>query len=63
MSEEPTQYGYGGEALKFRGITVPKSKMIWWDESIFIVTCSKPRPNWWWRMWQYLLMGIRWEKV
>lgn len=21
----------------------------------------KPKPNWWWRMWQYLLLGWRWK--
>lgn len=21
------------------------------------------RPNWWWRMWQYLLFGFRWENT
>jgi len=20
-----------------------------------------PKPNWWWRMWQYLLLGWVWE--
>ena len=27
----------------------------------FHLTCE--RPNWWWRMWQYLILGFRWEKV
>lgn len=56
MSEEQEPY------LTFE---LPKyqSKMIWWDESIFVVQTAKKCPNWWWRMWQYLLMGIRWEKI
>ena len=43
--------------------TKPKSKMIWYDEQILVVISVVERPNWWWRMWQYLLLGIRWEKM
>jgi len=24
---------------------------------------EKPMPNWWWRMWQYLLLGFKWTKI
>ena len=24
---------------------------------------AHPQPNWWWRMWQWVLLGWKWEKV
>jgi len=27
------------------------------------IDCIGEMPNWWWRMWQYLLLGFRWEKL
>lgn len=29
----------------------------------FSVTFFAPKPNWWWRLWQWLLLGWRWEDV
>ncbi|KKL77525.1 hypothetical protein LCGC14_2034060 [marine sediment metagenome] len=23
----------------------------------------KPRPNWWWRLWQWCLLGWRWTAL
>lgn len=23
----------------------------------------KPRPNWWWRLWQYLFFGFKWKDL
>ena len=22
----------------------------------------RPMPNWWWRMWQWMILGISWRK-
>jgi len=23
----------------------------------------EPQPNWWWRMWQYILLGWKWTNL
>ncbi|MDD5517879.1 MAG: hypothetical protein PHV98_00825 [Candidatus Omnitrophica bacterium] len=38
-----------------------KSKLVLMPEfSIMFVT---KKPNWWWRFWQWFLLGWRWEDV
>ena len=27
------------------------------------VECAKPVPNWWWRMWLWLLLGWQWRPL
>lgn len=27
------------------------------------VELATKHPNWWWRMWMWVLMGIEWEKL
>jgi len=29
----------------------------------FIIHCAHPPPHWWFRFWQRLLLGWRWERV
>lgn len=29
----------------------------------FEVSHNGPKPNWWWRLWQWALLGWRWEDV
>ncbi|MCK5017135.1 MAG: hypothetical protein KAS32_08680 [Candidatus Peribacteraceae bacterium] len=30
---------------------------------LLVIDSCRPMPNWFWRMWQYLLLGFRWEKI
>ena len=52
------------ESIKYPDMTVSitaiKSRLIVND---FSYTSYLNRPNWWWRFWQWLLLGWRWEKV
>lgn len=41
----------------------PKSRMIIVDENILAIETLKDRPNCFWRFWQWLLLGIKWEKI
>lgn len=29
----------------------------------FLVSTDSDIPNWWWRMWQFLLLGWRWRRI
>lgn len=40
-----------------------RSKLIFVDSSVFVINSASKKPNWWWRLWQYLLLGVRWEDV
>lgn len=40
-----------------------KSRLDFWDDGAFSISYEKERPSWWWRMWQYLLLGWRWTKL
>jgi hypothetical protein len=49
------------ESFKSRSRLViqPKGKNF----ACMTVDSPTPRPNWWWRMWYWLLLGWKWEKV
>jgi len=42
---------------------VYKSRMIFLNNNLFAIEYAKKMPNWWWRLWQYLLLGIKWESL
>ena len=29
----------------------------------FHIESTTPKPNWWWRFWQYVLLGFTWEDI
>ena len=33
------------------------------ENTTIVIESPAPMPNWWWRMWQYLLLGFEWEKL
>ena len=39
-----------------------KSELRMNGDSI-VFNFTDPMPNWWWRMWYYLLLGWRWKEV
>lgn len=41
----------------------PHSMMWMNNDKSVTITFTKSKPNWWWRMWQFLLLGWRWENV
>lgn len=48
---------------KLSVVDVPKnrSKLILVEALHVLLPCV--RPHWWWRLWQYLLFGFRWEAI
>ena len=46
-------------------ITIPdyKSRMIIPGHPCVQWDLETQCPNWWWRLWYYLLLGIRWEAI
>lgn len=39
----------------------PKSRMT--PVPGFTIDFAHKKPNWWWRTWQYLLLGWKWEDL
>jgi len=33
------------------------------DKTGITVSYEEPMPNWWWRMWYWLLLGWKWKKL
>jgi len=29
----------------------------------YFIKTETPQPNWWWRFWQWLLLGWKWEAL
>ena len=42
---------------------VYKSRLIFLDENFVTIDYKEPVPNWWWRLWHYLLFGIKWRSL
>lgn len=40
----------------------PKSEVSIFNGG-YKITFMNERPNWWWRMWQYLLLGWKWTDL
>lgn len=51
------------ENLHYKVLPEPKYNWIWYDSSGVYGVPSKDRPNTWYRFWQRVLLGFRWEKV
>lgn len=50
-----------GKVGKINFIPSYKSKLKINSNLTFYLVNEKP--NWWWKLWQYLLFGFKWEKV
>lgn len=48
----------GGSVLAF-----PSTKSVLYVNTELQFHFTYPRPNWWWRMWQWILLGWKWEKT
>ena len=43
-------------------IKVPKPESTLIISDSLDISLFKPTPNYWWRFWQYLFFGFKWEK-
>lgn len=40
-----------------------KSELRMLRDDSFVIARVEKKPNWWWRMWQFLLLGFKWDDV
>lgn len=40
-----------------------RAEMIFMSSELLTIKWKKPMPNWWWRLWQYLMFGIKWRNI
>jgi len=41
----------------------PKEKSVLTPVDGFEIHFSHDKPNWWWRAWQFLLLGWKWKDI
>lgn len=69
MFEE--RYGHLDEIIDERAVNghifnqyaEPHSRMWINNDKSVVFEFTKSKPNWWWRLWQFLLLGWRWQNV
>ena len=42
---------------------VPLSACQIFGDGSFVISRPDPKPCWWWRMWQWILLGWKWVEV
>jgi len=43
--------------------SIPENKSVLTPTPGFEINFSHEMPNWWWRFWQFILLGWRWRNL
>lgn len=44
-------------------LVLPPVRSVLHASENILITSINPRPNWWWRLWYWVLLGWWWEKL
>lgn len=64
MMGRPEQRRMAREAKRLEArVTQPKERVgVWLNSHLFVSAGDGKFPNRWWRFWQWLFLGWRWER-
>ena len=41
----------------------PDRSKLMIHENFIVISGHRPVPNWWWRLWYWLLLGWKWQSL
>jgi hypothetical protein len=62
---EPDMESRLSAAYHEKGITIsaPKERSVLHASAYLRLAGPEPMPNWWWRLWYWVLLGWKWERL